>query len=200
MTATEILSQEHQVILQVLDCLERIIQESTVNGRLEAQPARDAIEFFQMFADKCHHGKEETHLFTTMEARGFPHDNGPTAVMRMEHTQGRNHIRAMNEAVEAAAQGNAAAIQRFAQAGRSYVDLLRLHIEKEDHCLFPMANQNLNQQDQRDLLAAFAKTETEHMGAGTHEKYLAVAAALSERYGVTEHAAACGCHSCGCGH
>ncbi len=200
MTATEILSQEHQVILQVLDCLEQIIKKSTATGTLEAQPARDAIEFFRMFADKCHHGKEETHLFTAMEAKGFPRNGGPTGVMLMEHTKGRECVRSMSEAVEAAANGDAAAVARFAQAGHSYIDLLRLHIEKEDHCLFAMANQAFNNEDQQTLLAAFEKTETEHMGAGAHEKYLAVAAALAKRYGVSDRADACACHGCGCGH
>ena len=200
MKATEILSQEHQVILQVLNCLDQIIQEATATGKLEAQPARDAIEFFQMFADKCHHGKEEAHLFTAMEAKGFPRTSGPTAVMLMEHESGRAFIRGMSEAVEAAGQGDRAAVQRFAQSGRNYIDLLRGHIEKEDHCLFGMANQAFSEQDQHDLLTAFEKTEAEHMGAGTHEKYLAVARALAERYGIANQCAPGACHGCSCEH
>ncbi|MBI5393942.1 MAG: hemerythrin domain-containing protein [Verrucomicrobia bacterium] len=200
MKATEILSQEHQVILQVLDCLERIIEEATSTGTLEAQPARDAIEFFQMFADKCHHGKEEAHLFTAMEAKGFPRTSGPTGVMLMEHESGRAFVRGMNEAVEAAAQGDRAAVQRFAQSGRNYVDLLRRHIEKEDHCLFGMANQVFSEQDQHDLLTAFEKAEAEHTAAGTHEKYLAVAGALAQRYGTATQCAPDACHGCSCGH
>jgi hemerythrin-like domain-containing protein len=65
------------------------------------------------------------------------------------------------------------------------VGLLRDHIEKEDHCLFTMANQALTEDDQQGLLAAFENVEREHMGLGTHEKFLNLANELADRLGVT---------------
>ena len=59
MTPTEILMDEHRVIEQVLDVLERIVQQSEVQGRLDGQSAGKAIDFFRVFADGCHHPKEE---------------------------------------------------------------------------------------------------------------------------------------------
>jgi len=80
-------------------------------------------------------------------------------------------------------------------------DLLRQHIHKEDHCLFSMANQAFTEVDQRQLLDAFAKVESEHMGLGTHEKYLRLAHDLADRYGVGRAApAAVPGHACACGH
>ncbi len=70
MTPTEILSGEHRVIEQVLDCLEKMIQQSVGDGRLNGHAARQAVDFFRGFADRCHHGKEETHLFPAMESKG----------------------------------------------------------------------------------------------------------------------------------
>ena len=200
MKPTEILSSEHRVIEQVLDCLERIIAEAKADSRLDAASARDAVSFFRTLADQCHHGKEEVHLFPAMEAKGFPRNGGPTGVMLAEHEAGRGCIRAMSEAIEAAAQGDAAALQRFAEAGEGYIGLLRQHIEKEDHCLFSMANQVLSDEDQAELLAKFEKTEVEHMGQGTHEKFLAIAEALAEKYGVARAAAPCAGHGVACCH
>lgn len=200
MKATDILSREHEVILQMLDCLERIVEEASANGKLEAQPARDAIGFFQIFADKCHHGKEEAHLFPAMEAKGYPRVGGPTGVMLMEHESGRACVRGMSESAEAAAQGDRAAVRQFAQSGRNYIDVLRGHIEKEDHCLFGMANQVFSEQDQKSLLAAFEKAEAEHAGGGTHERHLAVAQSLVARYGGGRRDGGCAGHGGGCGH
>ena len=71
MNPTDILMDEHRVIEQVLNCLEKIIEQATAAGRLEEEPAREALDFFRTFADRCHHGKEEAHLFPLMQTRGF---------------------------------------------------------------------------------------------------------------------------------
>ncbi len=197
MKPTEILSQEHRVIEQVLNCLEKMLDQSGVEGRLEKAPARDAVAFFRNFADRCHHGKEETHLFPAMEAKGFSADCGPTGVMRREHELARLRVREMDAAIDAASAGDRAAQQRFAENARAYVDLLREHIQKEDHCLYAMANQAFSEADQQKLMAAFEKVEAEEMGQGTHETYLKIADDLADRFGVpkacgTEHHVCCG--------
>ena len=185
MKPTEILSSEHRVIEQVLDCLDKIITAAQHNHKLDGASATDAINFFRTFADQCHHGKEEAHLFPALEAKGFARDSGPTGVMLAEHTQGRNYIRQMNAAVAAAAQGESAAVQQFVEAGQHYSQLLRQHIQKEDHCLFSLADQALSAADQAVLLEKFAAVEAAQMGAGTHEKFLGIASALAKKFGVT---------------
>ena len=198
MKPTEILSGEHRIIEQVLDCLEKIAQSCATEGRLDKTSAEQALDFFRNFADRCHHGKEETHLFPAMEAKGFPRQGGPTGVMLHEHEQGRTHIRGMAEAIERAAAGESGAVTQFVTNAQGYVGLLREHIEKEDHCLFTMANQALTENDQQRLLAAFENVEHEHMGLGTHEKFLSLADELADRFGVTRavgiRSRACVCH------
>lgn len=199
MKPTDILSSEHRVIEQVLNCLEKMVQECAAGGPLDPVSARDAVEFFRNFADRCHHGKEEVHLFPAMEAKGFPRDGGPTGVMLHEHELGRMHVRGMADSIDGAAGGDHAALNKFCGHARSYIALLREHIQKEDHCLFAMANQALSEEDQRILLAKFHKVESEEMGEGTHERFLEIANRLAERYGVTP-AAAAPHHACGCAH
>jgi len=196
MKPTEILSSEHRVIEQVLNCLDKIITAAQQAGQLDAAAATDALDFFRTFADHCHHGKEEAHLFPAMEAKGFARESGPTGVMLAEHTQGRECIRQMTAAVAGAATGDTAALRQFAEAGQRYSALLRQHIQKEDHCLFSMADQAFTAADQVALLAKFAKVEAEEMGAGTHEKFLGIAEALAQKFGVASKAPAHGscCH------
>ena len=136
-----------------------------------------------------------------MEAKGFSRDSGPTGVMLHEHDLGRSYIRAMNEAVEGAAAGDAAACANFSKSAAAYIDLLSEHIQKEDHCLFGMANQAFNENDQQKLLAAFAHVEAEEMGVDTHEKYLNLANELADRWNVPRAETTISCHhACGCGH
>ena len=200
MNPTDILKGEHRVIEQVLDCLDKIAAEAKAHGRLAAEPARDALSFFRNFADRCHHGKEEAHLFPAMEAKGFPRQGGPTGVMLSEHEQGREHIRGMDAVVEQAATGDAAAVKAFCLHAEGYVELLRAHIAKEDQCLFGMADQAFSPADQARLLEQFERVESEHMGEGTHQRFLELANRLADRYGVTRAQPAMACHGCACGH
>jgi hemerythrin-like domain-containing protein len=191
MKPTEILSAEHRVIEQVLNVLEKMTAQAEQTGTLEKRDASDAVEFFRMFADKCHHGKEEAQLFPALEAKGFPRNGGPTGVMIQEHEQGRAAVRGMADAIE---KNDA---KSFARHGRAYIELLRQHIQKEDHCLFSMADEALSPADQASLLAAFETVEHDHMGAGTHEKFLKLANDLADRYKVSRTATAtpsCCCH------
>jgi hemerythrin-like domain-containing protein len=200
MQPTEVLRREHRVIEQVLACLEIMTRKFASDGRLDSQSAAEAVDFLRTFADRCHHGKEESHLFPAMEAAGSPRNCGPTAVMLREHELGRLHVREMAAALDASTAGDAGAARRFVDSAGAYVELLREHIQKEDHCLFPMADKLLTEKDQRDLATAFEKVEAEEMGPGTHENYLKIADALAEKYGVPRAAALPGdCSGC-CGH
>ncbi len=184
MRPTELLSSEHRLIEVMLEVLDRMVEKALADGRLERQPAEEAVAFIKGFADGCHHGKEETHLFTMMVDKGFPREQGPIAVMLMEHEQGRAHVRGMAEHIAAAASGEAEALQAFAAHANGYVNLLRAHIHKEDHILFPMADRALSPEDQDRLMVQFDKVEAEEMGAGTHDSFLQMAKQLAQRYGV----------------
>jgi hemerythrin-like domain-containing protein len=184
MRPTDILKSEHRVIEQVLNCLERLTERAVTEGTIDRQAAEDAIGFFRAFADGCHHKKEEEHLFPAMEAKGFSRQYGPTGVMLYEHEQGRACVRGMDHSLAGAAQGDAAALRKFVTHARAYISLLREHIRKEDHCLFPMADNALDDHEQHSLIESFENLEHEEAGTGTHEKYLAVADALAEQFGV----------------
>jgi hemerythrin-like domain-containing protein len=200
MRPTEILTGEHRVIEMVLSCLEKMAQEAETTGKVDKSSAEQAIDFIRNFADGCHHGKEETHLFPAMESKGIPKEHGPIGMMLFEHEQGRAYVRGMAESLDGAAMGDKTALEAFIVNANGYVGLLRTHIQKEDHILFPMAGRVMDETDEKALMAQFEKVETEHMGIGTHEKYLKIAQSLAERYGIDKSALGHMGHSCGCGH
>ena len=184
MSTTQILQDEHRIIERVLDCLERLAERGRAEGRLDVGPARDAIEFFRGFADRNHHGKEESHLFPMMEQRGFSPDAGPTAVMRREHEQGRQLVGAMADALDSASAGEAVGVEAFLGAAHDFINLLRQHIHKENQILFPMAEQALTAADKEKLLEAFARVNSEEIGEAERQRLMQIAASLTERCGV----------------
>jgi hemerythrin-like domain-containing protein len=181
MQATDILRNEHRVIDQMLQCLEKIADRCCQLKWLDHLTASQALDFFRTFADRCHHEKEEQHLFPLLEARGFSRLQGPTGVMHHEHEEGRRHLCAMAGALSRAADGDPDAVQQFVAHARAYVALLREHIRKEDNCLFPLAEQALSQEDQQALQASFAGVEDARAHGAVHEKYLQLANELADR-------------------
>lgn len=163
-----VLTEEHEVILRALAILERLGQRLEAGGPVERDQLEWLIDFFRTFADHCHHGKEEQHLFPALERHGVPTANGPLGVMRQEHEEGRALIRtiAAGDDVEVAA------------AIRRYVPLLRAHIDKENSVLFPLAGQILSEEEQRGLVRAFEAVEQAVAGPGVHERLLARLAKL----------------------
>jgi hemerythrin-like domain-containing protein len=184
MQPTDILMTEHRLIEQVLNCLEKIVEQATADQKVDKESALEAIDFCRSFADGCHHAKEEAHLFPLMEANGFSGGCSPVAVMQREHELGRLYVQGMTAAVEAASTGEPEGLKGFVQHGQGYVKLLREHIRKEDICLFPAANHVLTDNEQQQLLTAFEKVEAEEISKGTHAKYRALANQLADRFAV----------------
>jgi hemerythrin-like domain-containing protein len=141
MTPTEILSEEHRLILEVLDYLEEAADRLDSGAGIDPGFFIDAAEFVVGFADRCHHGKEEDILFVAMTATDMPQDSGPVAVMLHEHEQGRRFTAAFRSAAERMQAGDTAASADVIVNVYDYVNLLREHITKEDSVLFPMAEQ-----------------------------------------------------------
>ncbi|MEE8362417.1 MAG: hemerythrin domain-containing protein, partial [Gemmatimonadales bacterium] len=123
-TATSRLRAEHQLILQVTEVLETLVARSE-SGDTDFDALADCIAFIRLFADACHHGKEENLLFPALEARGMPHDQGPIAVMLFEHQQGRAFAKVMAGAIDEARAGDEEALTKLRNAATGYVHLIR---------------------------------------------------------------------------
>lgn len=137
---TGVLREEHRCIVRVLDVLERLLARAQ-RGDWDFDTLDDCVAFFRLFADACHHGKEEDLLFPALEEQGMPRDAGPIAVMLMEHQRGRAFVAQMAGACAGARGGDIDDRAKLINAGRGYIDLLRQHILKEDNVLFNMADQ-----------------------------------------------------------
>ncbi|MGE5303818.1 MAG: hemerythrin domain-containing protein [Alphaproteobacteria bacterium] len=173
--ATEMLSDEHRLIERVLDVVEKLTQDSLV-GSLESW--KKALDFARHFADQCHHLKEEKILFPAMEEHGIPNEGGPIGMMLIEHEEGRSYVRSMFAAVARLEANEQAARESLLASARAYIRLLREHIQKEDQILFRIADDVIPAEEQKQLLRAFEEHEVGEMGAGIHEKYLAIARTL----------------------
>lgn len=167
--ATAILREEHEAILKVLGATEEAVRRIEAGGSVYTETLNGLIEFFRLFADACHHGKEEDLLFPLLESRGVPRAGGPIGVMLHEHEEGRALVRQMAEAADACNWGENSQ-KKFAAAATGYIELLRQHIFKENNILFVMAERMLTAEEQEKLGAEFKKAELDKLGVGTLER------------------------------
>jgi hemerythrin-like domain-containing protein len=171
MKPTAELSQEHQAILLMIRVLEKMSERLEARQPLDPDHLEKAVDFIKVFADKCHHGKEEDLLFPAMEKAGVPVCRGPVGIMIQEHVWGRCFVKGMVRGLAGIRQGDAGVAALFAESARGYAALLTQHIHKEDHVLYPMADARLSSDQQAELEAGFADVEERVVGHGKHEEY-----------------------------
>jgi len=171
------LMNDHDAILTALDIFSKILDQLKNENRGDSEELSDFLDFLMEFADKCHHGKEEGILFPALVASGVPDRGGPIGVMMAEHIQGRGYIHTMLEALEEPEDYSS-----FEKAGRAYIDLLRVHIQKENSVLFPMADRVISADNLETMFHDFAEHEEKVIGHGRHEELHAILDGLKVKY------------------
>ena len=157
MSPTDLLRDEHRVILGALDVLERAAAHEAAGTMVGDAWWTDAVAWFRAFADNTHHAKEEAALFPAMMKAGMPSEGGPIAVMLQEHDEGRRLLTVMDASAGAARR----------DACRAYLALLRAHIEKENEILFRLAEALLDEQAMQALHREFVVVEAELSATAT---------------------------------
>lgn len=144
----------------VIDGLEAAVLAFRTGILSDPAPLGELAWFLTEFAEAGHHAKEEGFLFPALEANGLNIQDGPTETMRQEHVQGRAltmRLQALlTEGVEGEPDWDA-----ISEVAMACVQLLRSHIEKENHCLYVIADQILPPTEKRRMAAAFRGIDEE---------------------------------------
>ncbi len=177
MQVTEQLSEEHVVIIRLLDVLDRMIDAAEVGEQLDMGDLMSIHHLIVTFADKCHHGKEEVVLFPRMRA----HRDIIAGLLR-EHVQGRGYVREMKSFIDESSSGDVSAQRSFADRAKRYSELIRNHIDKEECDTFPLAEQEIEDREKMEMLEEFEEIEEKRIGKGGHEKLLETLEGLYNKF------------------
>lgn len=143
MKCTDLLMQDHKVILRALDVLDQMANRVQNDEPVENGDVEMILHFLRAFADDYHQGKEESALFPEL-LRSSAANQGPLRHMIFEHDQERSLVEGLEEAVRTKKGPD------FVHFARRLTSLIRTHIHKEDHILFEMADRLLSaEQDAR---------------------------------------------------
>jgi len=167
MRSTTILREEHDAVLIVLDQLEQAVAAAEQGIPVPKDIFADIKEFFTVFVDQCHHGKEEKAVFHQLDSSD--RDRNLARMLAEEHQTGRELAAAFATAVSEYVPGDVGSATRLAAAAGAYDVMLRQHIDEENNDLFPAMEQSLGDVDAQ-MIAEFDRIEFEELGAGTHER------------------------------
>jgi hemerythrin-like domain-containing protein len=181
-TPSSVLTNEHKSIKQVLEVLRELARQARDEDSWETEALHRCVEFFRLYADGCHHAKEEDLLFPVMEKRGIVREGGPIGVMLFEHKMAREFTAQMAEALGAMESDPATARPAFLKAAEEYIGLLTHHIYKEDFKLFPMGDNCMTEEDQGALYLKFCDVDCGNFDGRSREELEQIAADLVQRW------------------
>lgn len=171
---TDVLEDEHRYILKVIGAMSVLAETLEKGEQVDPETFMNIVEFMRIFADKCHHGKEEALLFPLLEKRGVPPHGCPIGVLVHDHQTGRTLVTGLAEAAEGFQKGDPTARDALLKNIRGITDLYPGHIWREDYLAFPMSNKVLNADDQKSLSEEFEKVD-EIIGRDVYQRLIHLA-------------------------
>lgn len=174
MDALGVLMEEHGIILYAINVLGEATARLKSGKDVPKKFHYDFLEIMGNFADRCHHGKEETVLFPLMETRD-PNQNEVISLFLADHEKARAFLVGLKNAI--AVNDKAEMIRN----SEGYADLLKVHIQREN-VLFPKWMNMLGDDDRSEVFEKFEEIEETIIGKGKHGEYASRIKRLSTSY------------------
>ncbi len=176
------LKQDHDDMRTIVAVLAEMASRFDEGEQVPADDLREIVGYMDVFVNRCHHAKEERFLFPALEEAGLQRIGGPLEIMTAEHELEANFLTGMNDAVARYANGDGQSGQVITQYARDYGALLTRDMEQEDQLIYPLAEQQLPERRQEEILTQFEQVEQEVLGPSRHDAYHTMAHELAERY------------------
>ena len=159
---------EHRLIERMIKVMRSEVETIHKTGRLRPEFIDQTADFIRMYADRCHHGKEEDILFQLL-ARTTISDQHRQMMedLREEHVRAREMTARLVAAKDRHLLGDSTALVDVATIMKGLVDFYPLHIEKEDRRFFIPCMAYFSSHEQDDMLEAFWEFDRRLI----HEKY-----------------------------
>lgn len=177
MNPVEVLMEEHRLIDRVVALLGKRSKQSTDLSESDTKFLTPIIDFFRMYADHTHHGKEEGILFRALDKKLL--SAAHAAVMKsliIEHAYARKVTQRLSEAQFKYSAGDRDSVAEIRQCINDLVTLYPFHIEKEETRFFHVSFEYLSLQEQQAMVEEFKEFDR----SPVHEKYQRIVEALEK--------------------
>ena len=128
---------EHRNIESIIEILNKEIRCVEESHKVNPAFIDMVVDFFKVYADKSHHGKEEDIFFKALYQKQLAehHKNYIDGIVE-EHNQGRATVKKLINATERYKNGQKDTVEPILEAMKWLADFYPKHIEKEDKNFF----------------------------------------------------------------
>nr|WP_272881447.1 hemerythrin domain-containing protein [Fundidesulfovibrio soli] len=160
---------EHRLIERLLKLVAHEVEHIESGQQPDSDFIDQAVDFFRIYADRCHHGKEEEILFRELAKKPLsPGEQKELAELMEEHVQGRFLVRAISETnLGVGRHDNTVSVKTLVSLLRQLIDFYPLHIAKEDKHFFHPIMSYFSRQEMDAMLQEFDEFDRQMI----HEKY-----------------------------
>lgn len=128
---------EHRLIEKMVDMMGKELNRIERDRSGNPEFIEAVIDFIRIYADRCHHGKEEDILFRDLKKKSISDAHKKImGELIEEHKFGRKLIGEMEDANERYRKGERRALSKIIDSLKALVELYPDHIEKEDKRFF----------------------------------------------------------------
>ncbi len=156
MLPIEALMNEHRLIERMIPLIRKELLETEETAAVDSKFVEIIVDFIRIYADRCHHGKEEGILFRELSNK--PLSNEHAAMMKgliEEHVYARKTTSNLEKANLRYANGD---VEARGDVGKFLNDLAEFytkHIEKEDKQFFYPSMEYFSPREQKMMLQEF---------------------------------------------
>jgi hemerythrin-like domain-containing protein len=163
MNPSEQLRVEHGTTMKILRVLDALGEKVSTRGNDLKEDFQRILFFLEDYVDRCHHGKEENHLFPMLREEGGRREEKFIATLCSEHEAGRDLLRDLSAQMAFFNDQTGFSGVRIRECVKCYTDLFRRHIRKENADLLPLM-ETLSKEKKDRLSEQFSFLSFEIMG------------------------------------
>jgi hemerythrin-like domain-containing protein len=182
MDPKDVLREEHGTIMKMLAALQKFSARLMDLKDGDVKDLEALIEFFEIYVDRYHHGKEEQHLFPALCLARTPNIDSLVKSLIDDHCQARKDMEELRSHAAAIHSYTGVEPVEFTEAAQRYVELVRKHIRRENSELLPLIEEKLSEIERLQLGGQFHDVEKATMGSSGLEIFLASVRRLSQKY------------------
>ena len=174
---TQQLKNDHRVIQQVVAGMSAVAELLDSGKEVDPSVLADLVQFLRVFADQCHHEKEEQHLFPLLATKANVSTRRELESLEREHRSAKQLVGQLAKVAAVYVHNPAIVRYRVIDLLQRLAELYPAHIWKEDFLLFPLAQQTLSTTEQETLHEKFEDVERE-VGEDVHAGFVMLAKKL----------------------
>jgi hemerythrin-like domain-containing protein len=150
------LMQEHRLIERMISQMQKQLVRMEETKKVNSKFVNVTVDLIRVYADRCHHGKEEGVLFRELNSKpASPEIAKMVMELINEHVYARKTTAKLAQANESYVKGNVDSLKDVFTLMKALVEFYPKHIEKEDNHFFTPSMKCFSPQEQQAMLNAF---------------------------------------------